>query len=90
MNYLYVIFLNLSLDPDRWAEEQANRPGPGPSKAAEKLDDLDVYSKPVGLDFIEEVLNESGKTVCYMCTLCEVRFNDSNAKEAHLKGISPM
>lgn len=76
----------MKMDPDKWAEEQANRPGPGPSKAAEKLDDMDAFQKPIGVDFIEEVLNESGKTVCYMCTLCEVRFNDANAKDSHLIG----
>lgn len=54
----------------------------------EQPDDSDcLYDvKPIGHDFIEEVLNESGKIVCFTCTLCECRFNDPNAKNLHLKG----
>ena len=63
--------------------------GPGPSRAEEELPgdaDFMLDTKPVGQDFIEEVLNEGGKTVCFTCTLCECRFNDRGAKNQHLKG----
>nr|XP_027206173.1 zinc finger RNA-binding protein-like [Dermatophagoides pteronyssinus] len=42
--------------------------------------------KPIGQDFIEEVLNQNGKIISFTCTLCECRFNDLNAKNLHLKG----
>ena len=43
-------------------------------------------SKPIGMNFIEEVINNEGKIICYTCTLCNCRFNDPNAKTMHLKG----
>lgn len=63
-----------------------------PTKSAPVVTELPEDSdclydvKPIGHDFIEEVLNESGKIVCFTCTLCECRFNDPNAKNLHLKG----
>eukprot|EP00106_Octopus_bimaculoides_P004151 XP_014771593.1 PREDICTED: zinc finger RNA-binding protein-like [Octopus bimaculoides] len=41
---------------------------------------------PVGHEYIEEVKNETGKTISFHCKLCECKFNDPNAKEMHMKG----
>ncbi|KPM03108.1 zinc finger RNA-binding protein-like protein [Sarcoptes scabiei] len=50
-------------------------------------DETDLTNvKPIGQDFIEEVLSHNGKLVCFTCTICECRFNDINAKNLHLKG----
>lgn len=42
--------------------------------------------KPVGLEYIEEIKDEEGKTLSFNCKLCECKFNDPNAKEMHMKG----
>nr|XP_046913288.1 zinc finger RNA-binding protein-like [Dermatophagoides farinae] len=60
-------------------------PPPQPSNMKNEIKDF-FDCKPIGQDFIEEVLNQNGKIVCYTCTLCECRFNDANAKNLHLKG----
>lgn len=46
------------------------------------MDDI----KPVGLEYIEEMRDEEGKTLSFNCKLCECKFNDPNAKEMHMKG----
>lgn len=43
-------------------------------------------SKIVGGEFLEEIKNDEGKVVSFHCKLCECKFNDPNAKEAHLAG----
>ncbi|XP_078376532.1 zinc finger RNA-binding protein-like isoform X2 [Oculina patagonica] len=43
-------------------------------------------SKIVGGEYLEEVKNDEGKVVSFHCKLCECKFNDPNAKEAHLAG----
>ena len=35
---------------------------------------------------MEEIKNEEGKIVSFHCKLCECKFNDPNAREAHLAG----
>lgn len=42
--------------------------------------------KPVGVEYIEEMKDEEGKTLSFNCKLCECKFNDPNAKEMHMKG----
>lgn len=42
--------------------------------------------KPVGMEFVEEVKEEDGKSISFNCKLCECKFNDPNAKEMHMKG----
>ncbi|CAI9570568.1 unnamed protein product [Staurois parvus] len=42
--------------------------------------------KPVGESYVEEILNEEGKTMRFHCKLCECSFNDTNARDMHLKG----
>lgn len=56
-----------------------------PEKVTEPLNEVPEV-KPIGHEFIQEIIGESGNLICYACTLCECRFNDSNAKELHLKG----
>lgn len=46
------------------------------------MDDI----KPVGLEYIEELRDDEGKTLSFNCKLCECKFNDPNAKEMHMKG----
>ncbi|CAH3034416.1 unnamed protein product [Pocillopora meandrina] len=43
-------------------------------------------SKIVGGEYLEEVKNDEGKVISFHCKLCECKFNDPNAKEAHLAG----
>ncbi|XP_031553484.1 zinc finger RNA-binding protein-like [Actinia tenebrosa] len=43
-------------------------------------------SKIVGSDYLEEIKSDDGKVVSFQCKLCECKFNDPNAKEAHLAG----
>ncbi|XP_050525767.1 zinc finger RNA-binding protein [Daktulosphaira vitifoliae] len=40
----------------------------------------------VGMEYIEEIKDETGKMVSFNCKLCECKFNDPNAKEMHMKG----
>ncbi|XP_046857995.1 zinc finger RNA-binding protein-like isoform X3 [Xenia sp. Carnegie-2017] len=44
------------------------------------------YNKFVGEDYVEEVRNDGGKVIAFECKLCECKFNDTQAREAHLKG----
>lgn len=56
--------------------------------AAEAAED-DAHNediKPVGLEYIEEIKDDEGKTLSFNCKLCECKFNDPNAKEMHMKG----
>ena len=39
-----------------------------------------------GSDYLEEIKSDEGKVVSFQCKLCECKFNDPNAKEAHLAG----
>ena len=39
-----------------------------------------------GEDYVEEVRNDGGKVIAFECKLCECKFNDTQAREAHLKG----
>ena len=48
----------------------------------QSIDDI----KPVGLEYIEEMKDDEGKTLSFNCKLCECKFNDPNAKEMHMKG----
>ncbi|XP_032239404.2 zinc finger RNA-binding protein isoform X2 [Nematostella vectensis] len=43
-------------------------------------------TKIVGSDYLEEIKNDEGKVVNFHCKLCECKFNDPNAKDAHLAG----
>ncbi|XP_006869103.1 PREDICTED: zinc finger RNA-binding protein 2 [Chrysochloris asiatica] len=66
-------------------------PGPpkaeGPGHVSPREPSGDWHdAEPVGLDYVEEVHNEEGKTVRFHCKLCECRFNDSNAKDMHVRG----
>ncbi|KAJ6633776.1 Zinc finger RNA-binding protein 2 [Pseudolycoriella hygida] len=65
--------------------------GTAPKEDAATADiaDDDVPSediKPVGLEYIEEIKDDEGKTLSFNCKLCECKFNDPNAKEMHMKG----
>ena len=40
----------------------------------------------LGGEYLEEIKNDEGKVVSFHCKLCECKFNDPNAKEAHLAG----
>ena len=40
----------------------------------------------LGGEYLEEVKNDEGKVISFHCKLCECKFNDPNAKEAHLAG----
>lgn len=55
------------------------------SESAEEESQADDI-KPVGLEYIEEIKDEEGKTLSFNCKLCECKFNDPNAKEMHMKG----
>jgi hypothetical protein len=39
-----------------------------------------------GEDYVEEVKSDAGKVIGFECKLCECKFNDTLAREAHLKG----
>ena len=39
-----------------------------------------------GAEYLEEVKSDDGKAISFHCKLCECKFNDPNAKEAHLAG----
>ncbi|XP_014672239.1 PREDICTED: zinc finger RNA-binding protein-like isoform X2 [Priapulus caudatus] len=41
---------------------------------------------PVGEEYLEEVKNDEGKAISFLCKLCDCRFTDPNAKEMHMKG----
>ena len=40
----------------------------------------------LGEEYIEEVKSEAGKVVGFECKLCDCKFNDQIAREAHLTG----
>ena len=44
------------------------------------------YNIISGGEYLEEIKNDEGKIVSFHCKLCECKFNDPNAKEAHLAG----
>ncbi|XP_077331788.1 zinc finger RNA-binding protein 2 [Lithobates pipiens] len=56
----------------------------------EHMDAQDIFYgnsvPPVGENYVEEIHNEEGKTVRFHCKLCECSFNDTNARDMHLKG----
>ncbi|KAM5192093.1 zinc finger RNA-binding protein 2 isoform 2-T2 [Mantella aurantiaca] len=45
-----------------------------------------ISLQPVGESYVEEIHNEEGKTIRFHCKLCECSFNDTNARDLHLKG----
>lgn len=47
---------------------------------------MPLYLHSLGGEYLEEIKNEEGKVVSFHCKLCECKFNDPNAKEAHLAG----
>jgi hypothetical protein len=42
--------------------------------------------KPIGEEYIETIYDECRKPIVFHCKLCDCKFNDVNAKDAHLKG----
>lgn len=42
--------------------------------------------KPIGEEYIETTFDVNRKPVLFHCKLCDCKFNDANAKDAHLKG----
>ncbi|XP_058825975.1 zinc finger RNA-binding protein isoform X2 [Topomyia yanbarensis] len=62
---------------------------PAPNSEEKKdgeTDENDESVKPVGNEYIEEIMDDEGKLVSFNCKLCECKFNDPNAKEMHMKG----
>lgn len=47
---------------------------------------ITLYNIISGGEYLEEIKNDEGKVVSFHCKLCECKFNDPNAKEAHLAG----
>ncbi|XP_045686888.1 zinc finger RNA-binding protein 2 isoform X5 [Phyllostomus hastatus] len=43
-------------------------------------------SQPVGPGYVEEVCNSEGKVIRFYCKLCECSFNDTNARDMHVRG----
>lgn len=68
------------------AVAQAQAAAAAESAAAEDDSPMADDIKPVGLDYIEEMKDDDGKTLSFNCKLCECKFNDPNAKEMHMKG----
>ena len=46
----------------------------------------DTSVKLIGEEYIEITYDESRKPIVFHCKLCDCKFNDANAKDAHLKG----
>lgn len=71
-------------------EEQERRLSAIPPLTEEqeaKLAEVERYETvSIGHDFIEEVVELSGKSSFYLCNLCDTKFNDPMAKFAHLIG----
>lgn len=42
--------------------------------------------KPIGEEYIETTFDDNKKPLIFHCKLCDCKFNDANAKDAHLKG----
>ncbi|XP_053693619.1 zinc finger RNA-binding protein isoform X1 [Sabethes cyaneus] len=62
-------------------------PAPNSDEKKEgESDEHDESVKPVGSEYIEEIMDDEGKLVSFNCKLCECKFNDPNAKEMHMKG----
>lgn len=47
--------------------------------------EVEKEPEPVGEDYVEALRNAQGRIV-YKCKLCDCEFNDSVAKDMHLKG----
>jgi len=52
----------------------------------EKLVTIDNSMKLIGEEYIEITFDETRKPIVFHCKLCDCKFNDANAKDAHLKG----
>lgn len=52
----------------------------------EKLVPVDNSMKLIGEEYIEITFDETRKPIVFHCKLCDCKFNDANAKDAHLKG----
>ena len=60
---------------------QSSTTNPQEEKAA-----TDTSVKLFGEEYIEITYDESRKPIVFHCKLCDCKFNDANAKDAHLKG----
>lgn len=47
---------------------------------------LENSIKPIGAEYIETLFDGGNKLLLYHCKLCECKFNDTNARDMHLKG----
>ena len=56
------------------------------STAQEEKTSSESLIKPIGEEYIETTYDTSRKPVLFHCKLCDCKFNDANAKDAHLKG----
>ena len=56
-----------------------------PETSSERIA-TDTVHKPIGEEYIEIAFDESKKPLLFHCKLCDCKFNDANAKDAHLKG----
>jgi len=43
-------------------------------------------SKLIGIEYIETSYDDTNIPKSYYCKLCDCKFNDSNGRDAHLKG----
>lgn len=43
-------------------------------------------NKLIGMEYIETSYDETNTPKSYYCKLCDCKFNDSNGRDAHLKG----
>lgn len=48
--------------------------------------EVPVEGEAIGEDYVEDVKSDVGKVIGFKCTLCDCRFNDVVAKNAHVKG----
>lgn len=64
-------------------EESTNSVAPT-ALAGDGAEEEDV--EPVGEDLVVEDKSEAGKVIGYKCNLCDCKFNDDSAKNAHVKG----
>ncbi|XP_028399570.1 LOW QUALITY PROTEIN: zinc finger RNA-binding protein-like, partial [Dendronephthya gigantea] len=68
------------------ADVSATMPDEGGKKGDTTGSEEGKDIKFVGEDYIEEVKSDAGKVIGFECKLCECKFNDTLAREAHLKG----
>ncbi|XP_057305924.1 zinc finger RNA-binding protein-like isoform X2 [Hydractinia symbiolongicarpus] len=52
----------------------------------ESQNEIPVEGEPVGETYVEDIKSDVGKIIGFKCTLCDCRFNDLVARNAHIKG----